>query len=276
MIKYIDLEKNIRNADSKILKKMPRFAIHILARIIKQNEMNVILNKYDKDLGVDFLPKMIEEYNLTLQIENPENLPGTGKCIFVANHPFGIIDGLVLTHIVARKYGTLKAIGNDAFMLIPNLRPLIAAVNVYGKNPKDYIQALDEVYKSDTPITHFPAGAVSRIYGGRVQDCEWQKSFITKAIQTNRCIVPIYFYGRNSRWFYTLYLLRRAFGIKTNLELMLLPGEMLKKINKTIRVKIGKPIVPEQFHKSQTHQQWAQKVRDHVFTLGKTNDSIHF
>lgn len=276
MVKYIDLENIIKDLDSPVLKRMPRFVVKILTGIIRQKEMNRILNKYSQSIGVSFLPEILKEFNLKIVVENPNNLPESGRCIFVANHPFGIIDGLILTHIVAQKYGTLKAIGNDAFMLVPNLRPLIAAVNVYGQNPKNTIAALDELYRSETPVTHFPAGSVSRMYHWKIQDCEWQKSFITKAIATNRPVVPFYFYGRNSMGFYMLEFVRKCFGIKANLELMLLPGEMLRKKGKTIRVKIGKPILPSQFGKSNTSAYWAQKVREYVYRMGTSEKEINF
>lgn len=246
--------------------------MRIIIKIIKQNEMNQILTKYSESEGVDFLENMIKEFNLTVVIEGKENLPENGKCFFVSNHPFGIIDGLVLTHTVSQKYGTLKAIGNDSFNFVPHLRPLIAAVNSFGTSPKEYINALEKVFESDTPITHFPAGEVSRVYSFRVQDCKWQKSMITKSIANKRDIVPIHFYGRNSRLFYFVFILRKLFFIKLNLELMLLPSEMLKKQNATIRVRIGKPISHEKFDTSHNHWEWAQRVRKHVYDLGKSKD----
>ncbi len=128
-IKYIDLAKIIQEGTSRRLKKLPHFAVRLFAKIIKQDEINYILNKYTEYTGAEFLPKIIEEFNLKLEIEGKENLPENGKCFFVANHPFGIIDGLILTLTVSQKYGTLKAIANDSFMFVPQLRPFIAAEN---------------------------------------------------------------------------------------------------------------------------------------------------
>ena len=102
--------------------------------------------------------------------QNKENLPENGKCFFAANHPLGVIDGLVLTNMVAEKYGDLRAIANDAFMFAPHMRPLVAAVNVFGRSSREYLTALEDVYNSDIPITHFPAGLVSRRFNGKVQD----------------------------------------------------------------------------------------------------------
>ncbi len=271
-MKYIDIEKGINDSSSKLLKRLPRFIVKLIIRIVKQEEINEILTRYSENIGVDFLEKMLVEFNLTLIIEGKENLPENGRCFFVSNHPFGIIDGLVLTHTISQKYGTLKAIGNDSFKYVPHLKPLIAAVNSYGISSKEYISALEDVFDSDTAITHFPAGEVSRLYKFRVQDCKWQKSMITKAISKKRDIVPIHMYGRNSRLFYSIGFIRMLLFLKLNLELMLLPSEMLKKKNATIKVRIGKPIPYQTFDSSHNHWDWAQRVRKHVYDLGKSKD----
>ncbi|MGE0089273.1 MAG: 1-acyl-sn-glycerol-3-phosphate acyltransferase [Bacteroidales bacterium] len=266
--KYIDIAKIIDESNSKLLKKLPLFSIKWIAKIVKQDEMNRILNKYSDCSGVEFLTKMIDEFNLKVEIDGKENLPENGKCFFASNHPLGVIDGLILTHTISEKYGSVKAIANDAFMLIPQLRPLIAAVNVFEHSSKEYIKALDEVYIMEIPITHFPAGEVSRLYKRKVQDSAWHKSFITKAISSKRNIVPFYFYDRNSTLFYAIFVLRQMLGIKINLELLLLPREMFRKRNKTIRVKIGKPIPYQLFDESLSHWNWAQKIRSQVYELG--------
>ena len=270
---YIDIEKSISESNSKLLKRIPAFAIKWIKIIVKQDEINHILSKYADSSGKDFLDKIIEEFNVKIVIEGKEHLPENGKCFFVANHPYGILDGLILTHIVSEKYGSLKAIANDAFMLIPQLHPFIAAVNVYDRSSKAYVKALDETFAMDIPITHFPAGEVSRVYNKKIQDTEWQKSFIKKAISNNRAIVPIYFYGRNSLLFYTIFSLRRLFHIKVNLELMLLPLEIFKKRNETVRVIVGEPIAHQMFVNTKSHRDWAQNVRSSVYNLRNMNPS---
>jgi putative hemolysin len=264
-MKYIDVASSIKESDSDLLKKLPAFLVCWLEKIIKQDELNRVLEKYKDCEGIDFHRNIIKEFNLTFVIEGIENLPENGRCFFLSNHPFGIIDGLALTKTVLEKYGSFKAIGNEAFRFIPNLRPYIALVNPYGVSSKMAVIQLEEVYKSDVAITHFPAGEVSRRYKGKIQDREWHKSFVTRAISCQRDIVPFYFCGRNSNLFYGINLVRRALGIKTNIELMLLPREMFLKRNKTIRYKIGKPIPWQNFNPSMTHIEWAQKVKEHVY-----------
>ena len=269
--KYIDIEKTIRESDSELLTRIPPYAIKWIQSIVKQDEINHILNKYSDYSGKEFLDKIIKEFNVTIEVEGKENLPENDKCFFVANHPYGILDGLILTYIVSEKYGRLKDIANDAFMLIPQLHPFIAAVNVYGRSSKAYIKALDDTFAMDIPITHFPSGEVSRVYNKKIQDTVWQKSFIKKAISSDRAIVPIYISGRNSALFYTIFLFRRLFHIEVNLELMLLPREIFKKRNKTVKVIIGEQIPHQLFVETKSHQDWAQEVRSRVYNLRNIN-----
>ncbi len=268
-MKYIDIEKGIADSNSKLLKKLPRFIILLLKKIVHEDDLNRILEKYKDCQGVEFHNNVIKELNLTVKAEGIENLPPHAKCFFVSNHPFGIIDGMVLTKTILDKYGDFKGIGNEAFQYIPNLKPYIAIVNAYGQSPKNYVVELEKVYNSDIAITHFPAGEVSRHYHGKIQDRDWMKSFISKSVSCQRDVVPFYFEGRNSNLFYSINLIRRALGIKLNIELMLLPSEFFKKRNSTVKVKIGKPIPWQTFDSTNSQVEWAQKVKEQVYSMGK-------
>jgi putative hemolysin len=81
-------------------------------------------------------------------------------------------------------------------------------------------------------------------------------------------VVPVYFEGRNSNFFYNLANLRKFLGIKINLEMLYLPDEMFKQRGKTFSVKFGKPIPCSTFDKSKTHQEWADYVRKETLALG--------
>lgn len=267
MTKYIDLAKIIKEQHPRLYKKMPRIVIKIIEKIICQKELNFIINKYIDDNGVAFTDRMVEYLNLNLEIEGKENLPENSRCFFVANHLHGILDGMILANIVGNKYGRFMGITNDAFNLIPQLKSMVTSVNVYGKSAKNQIIELDKIYKSDLPINHFPAGEVSRKYHGKIEDKEWHKSFVSKAISEKRDIVPVFFHGRNSRLFYNIHSMRKFFGIKANIELILLPGEMLKKKNSTVKVTIGKPISYSIIDNGIPHHIIAEKMRRHLYEL---------
>lgn len=266
-IRYIDIEKQIQTSDSAFLKRLPRFVKGWIALIIRQDEINRILNKYSDVDGVDFLPRILEELNIRIEAEGLENLPDHGKCFFIANHPFGFVDGLILTSIVAARYGKLKAIGNELFFLIPQLKPIIAAVNAFGKSPRKYLSELNHVFNSDIPVTHFPSGRVSRVKRWKITDDTWHKSIITRSVLSKRDVVPLYFYGRNSSLFYSVFLIRKALGITTNLELALLPHEIFNKKNKPIKVKIGKPVPYQTFDHSKSQVEWTSDLMKRLYNL---------
>jgi len=266
-MKHIDVKKTLQEGNSNILSNLPNFVYTFFAKIVREDEINKILSKYVDFEGVDWINKIVEEFELKAKIEGKENLPENGRCFFVANHAYGMADGLLITKTIGEKYGKLKFIGNQVFGLVPNLRSLTIGVNVFDKSPRESLVALNKAYNSDLSITHFPNGKVSRIYKWKIKDDDWHKGFITKAITGKRNVVPIHFYGRNSRLFYFIYILRRIFFIKADLELALLPSELFKKKGEIIKIKIGKPIPYTTFDKSMSHHAWAQKVRDMVYDL---------
>lgn len=274
-MRTIDIERLIKESDNKTLKNLPRIVIWLLKKIIREKTLNQILEKHQGLEGKVFEDKILEDFRLKVLISGKENLPENGRCIFCANHPFGILDGCILTNTIASRYSELKAIGNDAFNLIPPLRSFIFKVNVYGMNTKDKIAELDNLYASDYAITHFPAGEVSRKYNGKIQDSEWQKSFVIKAISHQRDIVPFFFKGRNSRLFYFVHWFRKKIGLDLNLELVLLPREFFKKRSKKIEVYIGKPIPYTFLDNSRTPRDWTRLIRDYTYQLGSgTNISF--
>lgn len=277
MKKYINLSKILKEQHPALYKKLPGFVLKLLELIIMQKAMNKAINKYIDHNGVAFTERMIEELNLKLEIEGLEYLPSNGRCFFVANHLYGILDGMILGNIVGKKYGSFMGISNDAFKLIPQLESTVTSVNVYGKSAKDQILKLEEVYKSDVPINHFPAGEVSRKYNGKIEDKEWHKSFITRAITVKRDIVPVYFHGKNSRLFYAVHTIRTLLKIKANIELILLPSEMFKKKNKIIKVTIGKPIPYTSLEGNLAHNEIAERIRQYLYKLkDNPNEIIYF
>jgi len=93
------------------------------------------------------------------------------------------------------------------------------------------------------------------------------KSFIIKAVEFRRDIIPVHFEGRNSNFFYNFANIRKASGLKFNIELIYLPDEMYKNSNQTFTITFGKPIPWQTFDKSKTAKEWAQYVKEVVYSL---------
>jgi putative hemolysin len=113
----------------------------------------------------------------------------------------------------------------------------------------------------------FPSGKVSRQHSDGIYDDDWKKTFVTKAVQFQRDVVPVHIEAQNSKLFYRLAKLRAKLGIKLNVEMLLLVRETRKQQHKTITVTIGKPIPWQQFDASKSATQWAQDVRAIVYNL---------
>ena len=112
-MKYIDIATFIEDSNSIKLKRMPGFIIKWIEKIILQDEMNQILTKHSDCQGLDILTKIIEELNIKMEVDGIKNLPENTRCFFLSNHPFGLIDGWVLTKIVGDNYHLLKSIVNE-------------------------------------------------------------------------------------------------------------------------------------------------------------------
>lgn len=265
--KTIDIEKAIRSSNSAFLKSLPKFVIRLITKIVGQEEINLAIYNNRSKIGVPFLIAVLKEWNVKVEVFGAENIPASGRFIFVSNHPVGGMDALSAYHVIYRYYSDIVSPANEILKIIPNLHPLIFSVNVFGKTSKERALKLNELYESDTQIFTFPAGEVSRRKKGVISDIEWQKSFITKAIQYNRDVIPVFISGRNSNLFYFIANLRKFLGIKMYIETILLPREMLRQRNSTVTVYIGKPIISAEFTEEISHYEWAQKVKENVYSL---------
>lgn len=254
-------------------KKVPEFLIRYLERIVHQDELNAFLEEKAGIFGIDFVEASVKFIDVKVIVEGLDTLP-EGRFTFVGNHPLGGIDGLATGFEVYKRYPKqgIRFISNDLLTNIENLRPVFIPVNKIGNQSQQRTlpQRLTEAYGSDEQMVIFPAGICSRRVKGEITELQWQKSFITKSIESNRDVVPVYFEGRNSNFFYNLASLRKLLGIKMNLEMLYLSNEMFKQRGKTFRIKFGKPIPCSTFDSTKTHQEWADYVRKETLAIGKT------
>lgn len=267
-LERIDVDKVLRSKAGKMYRLIPRFLVSYLKRIIHQDQINEEL-AYLKDFrGLEFIEKaLIHRFEMKIEVEHPENIPAKGRYILVSNHPLGGLDGMALMHVVGKKRSDFKFLSNDILLELHNLRQLFIPVNKHGRNTAEVVRTLETYFASDGMILIFPAGLVSRRQGSEIRDLEWKKTFVTKAIQHKRDVLPVYIEGKNSNFFYNLALWRKRLGIKFNVEMLYLPDEMFKQQNKRLRIIVGEPIPCQTFTRTYNHREWAQKVKEHVYGL---------
>lgn len=271
--KIIDIEKTVRNSKSGFVSNLPLFVIKIISRLVRQDEMNATIHNHRHESGIPFVNSVLKEWNVNIEIKGKENVPDAGRFVFVANHPVGGMDALSFLSAIHSFFPDVISPSNNLFNYIPNLKPLILGVNVFGTNTKDTALKFNKLFESDTQIMIFPAGLVSRRNNGIITDPEWQKTFVTKAIQYKRDIIPVHISGRNSDLFYSVDRIRKFLGIKLSIEIILLPREMHKQRNSTITLTFGKPVSWQTFTNEKTHIEWARTMKDVVYSLGRQHKS---
>lgn len=264
----IDIDAILAAKAGKKARYVPRFLVSYLKKIVHQDEVNEFLRINHDKRDLEFIGEFMKYFNNSFEIKGLENLPCDGRFTFVSNHPLGAQDGLGLAYILGRKYeGKIKLLVNDLLMNIPHISSFWVPINKTGKQARNFPQQVNAAFESDNNIVMFPAGICSRKRGGVIRDLEWKKTFITKSIQTQRDIIPIHFEGQNSEFFYRLANINKMLGLKFNIAMLYLSDEMFKNRNKTFKVTIGKPIPWQTFDKSKRPAEWAQYVKELVYTL---------
>ena len=196
-------------------------------------------------------------------------VPATGPVVFVANHPFGIIDGLALCNLALRCRNDFQILIHAILCqdrdLLPHFLPIdftdhrdARKTNILTK--KVALQNLE----NDVPILVFPSGGIAtanRFGFGMVSDRPWT-TFAAKLIQqSGATVIPCFFHGRNSRLFQV------ASHIAEPLRLALLLFEIVNKFDSTIHVSIGDPISPEDVASGGTRNELTQIMHDTVWAL---------
>jgi len=262
----IDIEKVVKNKAPNF--KVPKFIINYLRKIVHEKELNDFFIKYPGVKNLEFIEAAFEYLHVSTKIEGKENLPKGEKYIFAGNHPLGGLDGITTGYLLGKEYdGKIRFFSNDILMNVEAMREMFIPVNKVGSQNKGHASKMQSLYESDNHLLTYPAGMCSRKIGGKITDLEWKKNFISKSIEYQRDIVPIYFEGRNSNFFYNLANIRKFLHIKFNIEMMYLVNEMFKQKGRNFTIRIGKPIPWETFDKSKSLNEWATWVKEIVYSM---------
>jgi len=221
-----------------------------------------------KDL--EFTAAVFRHLELEIEVapQDLENIPREGGLIFVANHPYGAIDGLALVNILGAVRPDLKVMAN---FLLQQLEPL--KDRFIGVNPFEQLtsrssfqgmrQAMEHVSEGHA-LAVFPAGEVSswRTDLKAVADPRWKLPAIKMAQRSGKPVVPVWFDGANSMLFQMLGM------INPNLRTLALPSEMMRMRGKTLRMRIGRPISSNEIAAFRSTDQLTRFLRAKTYALG--------
>ena len=249
---------------------IPRFAVNWLRRTIHEREINHILEHYWSLPPQEFIRACFRQWQVTYSIEGLERIDPAGRYLFVSNHPFGGMDGMMLADKLIDRFGDVRVVVNDLLMHVEPLRPLWIPVNKHGAQNAACARRFDEALFGELPILTFPAGLCSRRIDGRIADPEWKTSFLKKAYASQRQIVPVFVEGRLSKFFYRVYRIRKALGVKFNIEMLWLPDEMFSQKCRHFRIVVGDPIPVAELQRFGSLHEQALEVRKKAYFLEKT------
>ncbi|MGV8951636.1 MAG: lysophospholipid acyltransferase family protein [Cypionkella sp.] len=202
---------------------------------------------YEADIakGRSFWQVIPERYGLSLDITGGSltNIPTTGPLVLISNHPYGILDGLMLGHMLDARRSEFRLLANAVFRRAEALDRVLLPIDfaeskaALQTNLTSRKTALDLLARGGA-IGVFPGGTVSTSAKpfSQPMDPSW-RNFTAKMITKSKAtVVPVYFAGHNSRLF------QLASHLHSNLRLALLLKEFKARIDEPVRVVIGSPI----------------------------------
>ncbi|HHI70752.1 MAG TPA: acyltransferase [Rhodobacteraceae bacterium] len=214
-----------------------------LLRLIRKFEREGVVS------GQAFFTRALQLMQIEVQTpqEQIAKIPATGPVIVVANHPSGLVDGLILAELIGKVREDYKILTRSLLTGIPEIEKFMLPVafpheeNSQRLNIKMRKEAMDHL-KDDGVIVLFPAGVVAsskKMFGPAIE-AEWNPFTAKMILRSGATVVPIYFPGQNSR----AYLMANL--VSATLRQGLLLHEVVRSLKKPQAPIIGDPILPEE------------------------------
>ena len=224
--------------------------------------------------GQEFFVQGLEVMGIELQTPEAQlaNIPPEGPVVVVANHPHGLIDGMVLATLIGRVRTDYKILTRSLLTGVPEIEYHMIPVafphevDAVRKNLDMRKESMAHLSKGGV-IVLFPAGSVSasETWFGRAIEQDWNPFTAKMVKRSGATVLPIYFPGQNSRWY------QMANQISATLRQGLLLFEIKHAFNKPQNPVIGKPILPEELDAFEgTTSELMAMLRERTLALGKS------
>ena len=191
-----------------------RLIIKTIERATGRNKLEKVYKEYSEKIDDPrfFWSAVLEIMNIKVTNKSKDSLkiPHSGPLLMISNHPFGIIDGLILCSLASEVRDDFKIITHETLKFIPELDKYILPIDFSGVDKKTIKNNIKTAKKAKEHLTGnglliiFPSGSVSvaKSLKTAAQDDEW-KLFAAKLIhQTKTNVLPIYFEGKNGFLFH--------------------------------------------------------------------------
>jgi putative hemolysin len=225
----------------------------------------------------EFFKHGIELGGLQLPVNHfaEQRIPAEGPLVFVANHPFGVVDGLLMCDIAARTRGDFKILLHARLCRDEKMDPLFLPVSFEEdrqavKTNVATKREAQRVLKEGGTVVIFPAGGVAtrgKLGFGKLQDLPWS-TFVAKIVaQTEATVVPVHFSGENS------FLFHFVSAFSATLRTALFLKQVTNKIGTEIDVNIGQPITWQEMAPISGRRALTDFLYDKTHALGEAPES---
>ncbi len=212
----------------------------------------------------EFVSRALAELRVGSEVAAADlaRVPRTGALMVMANHPFGVVEGLVLARHLLAIRPDVKILANHLLSAIPEMRPLLIELDAFGgrgargRNMAGLRAALAWLKKGGAVVA-FPAGEVASLKLGRrmVADPPWRPGMARLARKAAAPVLPVFFHGRNGALF------QAAGLVHPRLRTLLIPRENLGRSGHCLRLSMGAAIGPDKLAAFATDEEASSYLR---------------
>jgi putative hemolysin len=232
--------------------------------------LEIYLRAQESETGAHFAQRLLESLNIRFEVDPADlkRIPASGAAMVAANHPYGIVEGLVLTILLDSVRRDFHIVANSMLSGVAALRAQTVLLNPFRtagsvvQNRQPLRQCV-RCLSGGGLLAMFPAGEVAHLDLGRqsVTDPPWKTTAVRLALRARCGIVPVFFDGANSAPFQLAGLLHP--GLRT----MSLAREFRKMRSKTVRVRIGSAIACNVLKRFQHPVEATEYLRSRTYFL---------
>lgn len=245
-----------------------------LSRLLRLEDLNAMYAGLKEQGRGDeaFLDQCMELLGISANL--PEDalsrIPAKGPLMVVANHPFGVVEGLVILKLLRQARPDTMVMANHLLGLVPELRQYLVGVDPFGtvssaRNNVAGIKHSLKYLKGGGAMIVFPAGEVASLKLSRrmVADPDWSPTVAGIARRSGASVLPVFFQGRNSSLFQTLGL------VHPRLRTVLIPRENLRRMGTTVDISVGSPIPAAKLQSFEDDRRAVEYMRFRTYLLRK-------